>query len=194
MQDLRFAIRSLRATPLVTAVAILSLALGIGANTAIFSIVNGLLLRPLPVKDPDRLALMTGGIPTYPLIPQLPGYTAAISAALHDRASDFDGSCAWAPVRLDLAQRGEVQPADGVLASGDFFTTLGVPAFIGRTLTAEDDVAGAPPVAVISYGLWQRRFGAASDVVGKPLTIERVPFIVVGVAAAGFYGPELGRG
>jgi predicted permease len=194
MQDLRFAIRSLRATPIVTAVAVVSLALGVGANTAIFSIVNGLLLRPLPVKDPDRLALMTGGIPTYPLIPQLPGYTAPISTALHDRASDFDGSCAWAPIRLDLAARGEIQPADGVLASGDFFKTLGVSAVIGRTLAAEDDVPGASPVAVISYGLWQRRFGAAFDAVGKPLTIERVPFVVVGVTPAEFYGPELGRG
>ena len=97
MQDLRLAIRSLRATPVVTAVAILSLALGIGANTAIFTLADSLLLRPLPVANPQRLAMVSGGIPTYPLVPQLPGYTAAIWSAFHERARDFDGSCAWAP-------------------------------------------------------------------------------------------------
>ncbi len=193
MQGLRLAIRSLCATPVVTTVAILSLALGIGANTAIFSIVNWLVLRPLPVNDPARLALVAGGIPTYPLIPQLPGYTAPIWMAMRDRAEAFDGSCAWAPARFDLARGGEVQPVDGMLTSGDFFNVLGVRAVRGRTFTTEDDVAGAPPVVVISHRLWQRRFGGAVDVVGKPLTIERAPFIVVGVMPPAFYGPEVGR-
>jgi predicted permease len=193
LRDLRLAIRSLRATPIVSAVAILSLALGIGANTAIFSIMDGLLLRPLPVSEPDRLAILSGGMPTYPLIPQLPGYTAPIWTAMRDRAEAFDGTCAWAPARLDLARGGEVQPVDGMLTSGDFFKVLGVRAVQGRTFTPEDDVAGAAPVVVISYRLWQRQFGGAPDVLGRPLTIERARFIIVGVLPPAFYGPEIGR-
>jgi putative ABC transport system permease protein len=194
MQDLRLAIRALRATPIVTAVATLSLALGIGANTAIFSLVNGLLLRHLPVADPQHLAIVSGGIPTYALVPQLPGYTAGIWTAIHDQGAVFDDSCAWAPSRFDLARGGEIQPTDGLFASGDFFKTLGVPALLGRTFTAEDDLRGRDPVAVISYGFWQRRFGGAPDVIGTPLIVERVPFTIVGVTPPEFFGAEVGRG
>src|SRR4051812_27528616 len=166
--DLRLAIRSLRATPIVTTVAVLSLALGIGANTAIFSLVNSLLLRTLPVAEPQRLAIVSddrairGGF--------VAGWTFAIWDQIRQRAQPFDGACAWSNERFNLAPGGgETQLTDGVFATGDYFATLGVPALLGRTFTAADDVPGGGRdglVAVISYPLWQRRFGGSGAAVG----------------------------
>src|SRR5436190_14934026 len=164
MHDLRLAFRSLKSTPVVSAVAILSLALGIGANTAIFSIVNSLLLRSLPVADPSRLALVTSVNGT-----ELSGdsWTYAIWDNLRQRSQGgnvFEGAFAWSSTRFNLAQGGETRPVDGVYVSGDYFGVLGVPALIGRTLTAADDVRGGGkdgPVATISYAFWQREFGGA---------------------------------
>src|SRR5260370_19263761 len=138
MHDIRLAFRSLRATPVVSLIAILSLALGIGANTAIFSIVNSLLLRTLPVADPAQLVMVSdttnpGGSPSW---------TYAIWDNLRQRAQAFDGATAWSSLRFDLAQGGETQPVDGMYVSGDYFATLGVPALLGRTITAADAVRG----------------------------------------------------
>jgi predicted permease len=185
VHDLRLAIRQLRASPLVSAVAILSLALGIGANTAIFSIVNSLLLRPLPVQQPQQLVTLTKGSWTNPIWEQI-----------RDRPELFDGAFAWSGTRFNLASGGETEFVDGIWASGALFETLGVRAILGRTFTADDDRRGGGPhgpVTVISYGFWQRQFGGAADVVGRALTIERVPFTVIGVAPPGFFGPEVGR-
>jgi putative ABC transport system permease protein len=196
MQDLRLAIRALRATPIVTAVVVLSLALGIGANTAIFSLVNSLLLRNLPVAHPQRLVVVS----TKETINQ--GFPAAsVSYTMWDqfrqRGQLFDGAAAWSQQRVNLAQRGEMQPVDGMFVSGDFFGMLGVSALLGRVLTPEDDRRGggtAGPVAVISYGLWQRRWGGTASVIGTPLVVEAVPFTIVGVTPPDFLGPEVGRG
>src|SRR5260221_497879 len=136
-QDLKLAFRTLRATPVVTAVAILSLALGIGANTAIFSIVNSLLLRTLPVTDPSRLVLVgdtTGN--------NANSWTYAIWDNIRQRAQAFNGALAWSSNRFNLAQGGETRPVDGMYVGGDYFGVLGVQALIGRTLTAADDVRG----------------------------------------------------
>src|ERR1700732_218334 len=127
VQDLRLAVRALRATPVVTLVAILSLALGIGANTAIFSLVNSLLLRNLPVAHPQRLVVVS----TKETINQ--GFPAAsVSYTMWDpfrqRGQLFDGAAAWSQQRVNLAQRGEMQPVDGMFVSGDFFGMLGVSA------------------------------------------------------------------
>ncbi len=195
MHDLRLAVRSLAATPVATAVAVLSLALGIGANTAIFSLVNSLLLRTLPVVEPQRLAIISdnraisGGFTA--------GWTYAIWDQIRQRAQPFDGSCSWSTERFNLAQDGgETQPVDGIYASGDYFTTLGVPALLGRTFTPADDVPGGGkdgPVAVISYALWQRRFGGSGTIVGTPLVVERMPFTIIGVTPPSFFGAEVGR-
>jgi putative ABC transport system permease protein len=189
-QDWRLAWRSLRATPVVTFVAIASLALGIGANTAIFSLVNGLLLRPLPVVEPQRLALLTGGLgPTS-------GWSYAVWREIQQRSNEFDGAIAWSTLRFNLAERGETQPANGMFVSGEYFTRLGVRPVIGRVFTAADDVRGGGPdgaVAVISYGFWQRHFGGATSAIGSTVSIERVPFTVVGVTPPEFYGTEVGR-
>jgi putative ABC transport system permease protein len=183
VQDLRLAIRALRSTPIVSLVAVLSLALGIGVNTAIFSLVNSLLLRTLPVVEPKRLAVVSdtrairGGFTA--------GWTYAIWDQIRQRAQPFGGSCAWSTERFNLAQGGgETQPVDGIYASGEYFATLGVAAMLGRTFTPADDVPGGGkdgPVAVISYALWQRRFSGSGTIVGSSLVVERVPFTIVGV-------------
>ena len=166
MNALRLAVRALRATPVVTTVVILSLALGIGANTAIFSLVNGLLLRSLPVPNADRLVTLTVGNTEQ-------RFTYATFDELRRHGHLFDGALAWAESALAIGE--EAEPAYVQWVSGDFFDTLGVRAFVGRTLTPADDVArGGPagPVAVISHGLWQPRFGGASDVIGRSLLVE----------------------
>ena len=195
LQDVRLAARALRMTPVSSIVAILSLALGIGANTAIFSLVDRLVLRSLPVVEPQRLGVVTdaraikGGFTA--------GYTYAIWEQIRQRGQLFDGACAWSTERFNLAQGGgETHPEDGIYASGEYFSTLGVPALLGRTFTAADDVPGGGkdgPVAVISYALWERRFGGTGTIVGTPLVVERVPFTIIGVTPPSFFGAETGR-
>jgi putative ABC transport system permease protein len=188
LQDVRLATRSLRATPIVTAVAILSLGLGIGANTALFSLVNALMLRALPVAAPDRLAVLSGGIPSFPWVPMLQGYNDATWTAVRARADEFDGSAAWFPARLDLSRGGEIQPVDTLLVSGSYFATLGVRAYLGRVIETDQEA-----VAVLGYAFWRQHFGGRSDVIGQPLVVERVPFTIVGIAPDRFFGTEVGR-
>jgi putative ABC transport system permease protein len=192
MQDLRDAVRSLRATGVVSAVAVLSLALGIGANTALFTILNSLLLKPLPVRAPEQLVTLSSDERgeyewmTYP-----------IWRELRDRAF-VDGAFVWAADRLTLTDDVQATPIDAVWASDRFFSTLGVPAVLGRTFREPDNrrpgegAAAAEPIAVIGYGFWQRRFGGAPNVIGQVLTIERVPFTIVGVTPASFTGLGVG--
>jgi putative ABC transport system permease protein len=185
MQDLRDAFRSLVATPVVSVVAILSLALGIGANTAIFSILDSLILRTLPVKEPHRLVMIDRGSWTNP-----------IWEAIRDRQQAFAGATAWSPTRFNLAAGGQTELVDGVWASGRFFDVLGTSAILGRTFAPDDDRRGGGPdgpVAVISYSFWQRRFGGSADVIGKPLMVERVSYTIIGVTPPEFFGAEVGR-
>jgi predicted permease len=170
----------------VSAVAALSLALGIGANTAIFSLVNSLLLRALPVKEPAQLALITDDAGRG-----INSWTNPIWEQIRSRRDLFDGAFAWSTSRLNLAAGGETQYVDGIWASGGMFDTLGVPAILGRTLTDADDARGGGPdgpVAVISYGFWQRRFGGAGDVIGKSITAEKTPIRSSG-SRSDFFGP-----
>src|SRR5262245_12395265 len=193
MHDIRLALRSLRATPVVSVVAALSLALGIGANTAIFSLVNSLLLRSLPVSDPGRLVLVND---REAASFGNSAWTFAIWDNLRQRAQAFDGALAWSSQRFNLAQGGEQRPVDGIYVSGEYFSALGVPALLGRTIVEDDDVRGGGKdgaVAVISYAFWQRQFGGAADVIGRSLTVERVPFTIVGVTPPEFFGSEIGR-
>ncbi len=192
MQDLRLAVRSLLATPLVTVVAVLSLALGIGANTSIFSLIDVLLVRPLPVAAPERLAVMSDTRGTERGFTEQWMYPVWEEFRAH--AQPFDSMCAWWGERLNLApQGGEEQSVDALWVSGDYFATLGVPTLLGRTIGAADDAGGAQPVAVISYDFWQRHFAGAANAIGSSLTVEHLPFAVVGVAPPGFFGAEVGR-
>ena len=184
--DWRDAWRSLRTAPLVSAFAVLSLGLGIGGVTALFSILNSLTMKPLPVRDPQALVLLDKGSWTNP-----------IWEAIRDRQTDIAaGAFAWANDRFNIARSGEADVVQGVWVSGGMFDVLGVPPALGRPITVADDVRGGGPagaVAVIGHGFWQRRFGGAPDVIGRAITIERVPFTIVGVAPQGFLGPDVGR-
>jgi putative ABC transport system permease protein len=189
LTDLRDAFRALRAFPVVTAVAVLSLALGIGANTAIFSIVNSLMLKSLPVAEPDRLVqIAIGERQTHMTNPQW--------EQIRDRPERFDSVFVWSNARFDLAGGGQTEFVNGLWVSGRFFEGLGVPAMLGRTLTPEDDRRGGGPdgpVAVISYAFWQRRYAGAADAVGKAVSLDRVSFTIVGVTPPEFTGVEAGR-
>ena len=186
-QDVRDAVRGLRKSAGFSAVVIGTLALGIGANTSLFSIFNSLIMRPLPVRDPGSLALLTSGSWSYPVWEEIKA-----------RETDlFDGAFAWARESFDLAQDGRAVPVDGAFVSGRFFDVLGVPAFRGRMLTPADDSAASPngPVAVISHRFWRQHFGGADDVVGRQLTVhpERLSFTIVGVMPPGFSGVDVGQ-
>jgi putative ABC transport system permease protein len=189
--DFRVSIRHLIATPMVTTIAVVSLALGIGANTAIFSLVNSLVLRALPVKEPQRLAVLTDtGTPRGN-----DTWTFPVWQELRARAL-FENAFAWATRRFNLADGGVTEFVDGIWTSWEIFDTLGVTPSIGRGFTEADDRPGGGPdgpVAVISYAFWQRRFGGDADAIGRRLTVERVPFTVVGVMPSDFFGPDVGR-
>jgi putative ABC transport system permease protein len=192
MQDLRLALRSLRATPVVSLVAVLSLALGIGANTAIFSLVNSLLLRALPVVEPQRLVTLH----SWDGKRFNRDWMYETWNALRTRAQNFDGAFATGEFGFRLTHGGEVQQVDGAFASGEFFSTLGVRPVLGRFFTSTDDVRGGGPdgpVAVISYGLWQQRLGGDPAVIGKPLMVDAAPFTIIGVTPPSFFGVEVGR-
>ncbi len=194
MNDLRIAIRTMRATPVVTLVVVLSLALGSGANTAMFSIVNSLLLRPLPVERSDRLVLLLWN-PT--VTPSSPWSNPAWEQIRDHHPDLFLETFAFSrrTTRFNLAQGGQTDFADGVYASGRYFDGLRLAPILGRTFTTEDDRRGGGPngpVAVISYALWQRRFGGSRDVIGKTQTIDRVPFTIIGVMPPNFFGTDVG--
>ena len=193
--DVRIAVRSIGTTPTVAAAAILTLALGIGATTAIFSVANGLAFRPLPVRDPQHLVTISSETALRHGFQAGGGWSYAMWARFRERSDAFDGAFAWALQGLDLSEGGEVQPVIGLIASGAFFDVLGVGAAVGRTFTFGDDSANPPdgPVAVISHNAWQRRFGGRSDVVGSRLLIEQVPVTIVGVAPPYFTGVAVGQ-
>ena len=196
MDDFRLSIRALRASPIVSLVAALSLALGIGANTAIFSLVDGMLLRALPVAEPQRLVTISSDEAIRFGFKAGVGWSYAMWDGLRQRSQPFDGALAWSNQRFNLATGGESQPVDGLVTSGDFFTVLGVKAALGRTYTAGDDVRGggpSGPVVVISDGFWRRRFDGAADIIGKPLAVEGVPLTIVGVTPPGFLGLIAGQ-
>jgi len=191
MRDLRLAIRSLRATPIVTCAAVLSLVLGIGANTSIFSLFDSLLLRPLPVARPDRLVMLSMGQTedtqfSYALLEQL------------RRLDQFDGATAWnVGSKGTLTIAGDTRTVDTQFVSGEYFNLLGVPAVVGRTLLPSDDTDGGGPnglVAMISYGLWQARFGGDPHVIGARVLVDRMPVTIIGVTPPEFFGLIVGRG
>jgi predicted permease len=183
--DVRYAFRAMRKSPGFTAVAVLSLALGIGATTAIFSIVDALMLRPLPVTDPQRLVLVEragGGQFSY-----------RVWAQIRDQHDVFSGVFAYMQTTLPLAARGEKQSIPGIYVSGDYFNTLGVSAIRGRTLLPSDDQRGASLVCVISYGFWLRQLARSSGVIGKTLSLGGQQFEVVGVTPPSFFGLDVGE-
>ena len=194
--DLRLAFRVFRSTPVVSAAAVLSLALGFGANTALFSIADSLLLRPLPVTRPDQLAVLLTQ-PSGAAVAQSSWSNPVWEEISARRFELFETAFAYSArvSRFNLAPAGHADLVDGIWVSGDYFNGLGVSAALGRTLTAVDDQRGGGadgPVAVISHGFWQRRYAGATDVVGRTITIDGAPFTIVGVVPAGFFGADVG--
>ena len=186
--DVRYALRALRATPGFALVAILSLGLGIGANTAIFSLLNAVVLRTLPVERPDELLQVTmggdqGGSE----------FTNPIWEQIRDRQHVFSGAFAYGGAFFNLRPGGEVRLARGSLVSGDYFSTLGVRPAAGRLLSTADDIRGCQPTAVLGYGFWQSEFGGARDVIGKTISLDRKPHVIVGVTDASFFGVDVGE-
>ena len=187
-QDLRYGLRMLASHPGFTATAVLSLALGIGANTAIFSILDAVILRSLPVEDPQRLVQIRPG-PSGD-----DEFTNPIWEQVRDHQQAFSGVLAFSPDRFDLAGGGESHFVQGLWVSGSFFGVLGVPAIRGRVFTggnAGEDRRGSPPLAVISYSFWQRNFAGDANVVGKTVRLNRHAFEIVGVTPPWFRGLDV---
>ncbi|MGA2742309.1 MAG: ABC transporter permease [Bryobacteraceae bacterium] len=194
LQDLRYAARTLRHNPGFTAVAVLSLALGIGANTAIFSLIDAVLLRMLPVQEPERLVFVEnvgarggGGAPPYPCFEQF-----------RDRDRYFSGLAAFSPYNMRVSIDGRPEEVTAQQASGNYFAVLGLKAWAGRTFGPADDSVvgkGGPdgPVAVISYRYWKRRFGLSPTVLGKVVQIQDRAVTIIGVTPPEFFGLRPGR-
>lgn len=185
LQDVRYAIRAMLKSPGFTGVAILSLALGIGANAAIFSLVNTILFRPLPVLEPSRLVELT---PTRQGS-EFNNFSYPLYRDFRDRNEVFDSLAVYRFAPMSLSREGNNERIWGFIVSGNYFDMLGVKAAAGRFFTQEEDrVPGASPVAVVSYGCWKRRFGGDPNLVGKEITINGNRFDVVGIAPEGFTG------
>jgi predicted permease len=189
LRDLRYALRVLRRSPLFTGVAVLSLALGIGANAAIFTLVNQLILQQLPVKNPEQLVLLTArgkhyGSNNGPNALSYPMYQ-----DFRDKNQVFSGMFARVGSTFSLSSEGRTELAAGEFVSGNYFPVLGVGAAIGRVFTASDDlVQGANPIAVLSYRYWKTRFNGDPGVVGRKIVLDGRPFTIIGVSAATFDG------
>ena len=214
-QDLRYGVRTMFRNRLFTALAALSLALGIGANTAIYSFMDSILLRSLPVSDPESLVVVKwrskpinfGSNDSQFVLrsidgttyPDRDGTTAAIfpfpafERLREVSAPVLSSLFAYHPAgRMNVLTRGEAELANGLYVSGDFFRGLAVPAAAGRLILESDDRAGAPLVAVISAGYSLRRFGGAAEATGQPVLVDNVPFTVIGVTPSGFLGVDPG--
>ena len=180
-QDLRYALRLLAKSPGFALIAILTLALGIGANTAIFTVVNAVLLRPLPFQDPSRLVLVVERS-KYPTI------TVSYENYLdwRDQSHSFESVEAIYGQNMTLTSKGQPQRLVARFITAAFLPTLGVSTRIGRNFTSEEDRAGGAPVAILSYGLWQRSFGGANDVLGQTVNLDSQPYTVIGIMQSGF--------
>ena len=191
--DAKFALRTFRKIPVFTCVAVLSLALGIGANTAVFNLLDQVLLRLLPVKEPQELVLLSmhgmlygsnwgGNALSYPMYDDF-----------QKNNQVFTGMFCRFPYHMSLTYSGQTERVSGELVSGTYFPVLGVGAAVGRTFTSEEDQsAGGHPVVMLSYAYWKSRFAGNSDIVGKSLIVNGRQMTVVGVAQEGFDGVELG--
>jgi len=183
-QDLRYAIRTLCSKPGFAAVVVLSLALGIGANTAILSLINAVVLKTLPVSHPEELVQVTMGSPWY--------FSNPVWERLRNRQDIFSGVFAYGRWNFNLAHGGEVRNVNGQYVSGQYFDALGVRAVLGRTLTSGDDRRGCAGTAVLSHGFWQREYGGRADILGTTISSDNHPFEIVGVTEPGFTGVEVG--
>ena len=190
-QDLRYGLRQLRRNPGFTVVAVLTLALGIGANTAIFSLINAVLLRTLPVSKPDELMRVQYRDPRW--AGEGANFTNALWEQLRDRQDVFSGAFAWSLNKFDLSGGGAVHMVNGIWISGGFFSSLGLHPAAGRLISESDARRGCPAVAVLGYGFWQEHYGGTDSAIGSTLSLYSHPVEVIGVAPPGFYGMDVGE-
>jgi predicted permease len=197
LKDITYGIRQLRKAPAFTLVAVCSLALGIGANTAIFQLVNAIRLKSLPVQNPRELVSID-----FEKGSMRSGWFSSRSARLsyaqwdqiRSQQQAFRGVLAWSATRFNLAQGGEARWAEGLYVSGDFFAVLGIRPALGRTFTAEDDTPACPsPGAVISYGFWQREFASDPGALERTVTLDGHAFPIIGITPQSFFGVEVGN-
>src|SRR6266478_2187328 len=183
-RDVRYALRTMRNGPGFTATAVLSLALGIGANTAIFSLIDALMLRWLPVRDPQELVQLkmgTGESFSYPIV-----------TALSDQQDIFSGVAGFMGSSFGVGPRGSVTRIPGAWVTGGYYETFGLNPAMGRLLTRADDQAGAPAVGVISYGYWERQFARNPGAIGQAILVNGIPVTIAGVSPPGFVGANVG--
>lgn len=183
LQDVRYGARMLAKHKAFTVVAVITLALGIGANTAIFSVVNELLLRPLPYRDAERIAML------WEVTPEGRRQNTTSRAnfrAWREQSSSFTQMAAFTDQRFNLTGDGEPEELSVQMATPEIFKVLGVDPMLGRAFTPDDDGPGKPPVAVLSYALWQRRFGGQSNIIGQPITLNGEKYTIIGVMPASF--------
>jgi predicted permease len=194
LQDVRFAIRVLRRSPVYTTVVVLTLAIGIGANTAIFSLVDAVLIKLLPVNNPEQLV----AIDTFNQRGERTNFSYPLFEQLRDRTNTFKGvfTAIDGTSNMEMVGPANSEPlrVEVQLVSGEYFPVLGVNAITGRTLTVEDNkVPGAHPVAVINYALWRNKLGGDGSIVGKGIKLKNQPFTIVGVTPPDFFGESVGR-
>ena len=195
--DLRHSVRMLHKSPLFATIAIASLGLGLGANTAIFSMLDQVLLRPLPVKNPHELVLVSSpgtarGMFSGDNTDRI--FSRPLYIDLRDRNQVFSGLAARFPNAANFVYQGQSESVVAEVVSGNFFDVLGVTPYRGRLLTAADDVIkGGHPVVVLGYGFWQRRFGGEDSVLGKTVRINNSLMTVIGVTPREFFGVNVGR-
>ena len=197
VSDLRFGFRLLRFNPIFAITAILSLALGIGANTAIFQLIDAVRLRTLPVRNPQeivRIAIDGRHGASGSFSSRYPDLTYALWEQVRNKQEGFSSLFAWSPAQFNISPGGEVHNVQGLWVSGEFFSTLGIEPELGRLLTPEDDRAGCGPAgAVISNSFWHREYGGEQSVLGQNLAVNGHPIPIIGVTPADFYGVEVGR-
>src|SRR5581483_5979351 len=193
LQDVGFALRTFKKTPLFIAVAIISLAFGIGANTAIFTLTDQVLLRMLPVKQPEQLVLLSALGRNYGSNQGWNRLSYPMYTDFRDHAGPFSGMFCFREVDMSVSYAGRTERISGELVSGNYFPVLGVTAAVGRVFAASDDqFQGGHPIAVLSYGYWQSRFGRNPGIIGQKLTINGYQYTVIGVSQAGFAGTDPG--
>jgi predicted permease len=194
LSDVRFALRTLRTTPAFTIIVVLTLALGIGANTAIFSLTDQVLLRLLPVREPERLVVLDGPGPNQGRAFNNGTFSYPMYRDFRDQNAVFDGVVARFPAPLTMTISGQAERVSGELVSGNFFDVLGVHPAVGRLFTADDDKnPGGHPVAILSYDYWTRRFAADPGILNQKIGLNGTPMTIVGVAPRGFHGVILGE-
>ena len=194
LQDFRYSLRTLRRSPVFLAVAVLSLALGIGANTAIFTLINQLILQRLPVREPDRLAMLAGRGRHYGGNNGMDRLSYPMYQEIRDKNQVFSGMFCTYPSTVSATFQGSVELIGADFVSGNYFPVLGIGAAVGRVFTASDDlIQGGHPLAVLSYGYWRARFGADRGIAGKQVVVNGRSLTIIGVSQAGFDGVEPGR-